>query len=129
MLRYELLTADSRIVAQAVVFPDGHTVARWFGSQRHTTIRDTPAGIAWIHGLTEPGTGPRRFELHRYTDVSGVSGEGVVASGAVWADGVVLIRWNGDRPSTVEWRSLDDAIAVHGHGGATRIAWIDGDED
>jgi hypothetical protein len=68
----------------------------------------------------------RRFELVRHTDVSRISGTGVVAHGVVWPDNSVSIRWCGARPSTVFWSSLADAEAVHGHGGATEFRWLDG---
>jgi hypothetical protein len=83
---------------------------------------------------------PRRFELHRDLDVSGVSGTGIVAVGTqfpdpaevVFPDGQVLslppgwcrITWLSEHRSTVLWASVRDAIAVHGHGGATRIVWV-----
>ncbi|MCQ6250884.1 hypothetical protein [Streptomyces malaysiensis] len=70
-------------------------------------------------------TQPRRFHLQRDTDISGVSGTGRVADGVLWSDGTVAVRWLGDRPSTVAWLSLDDALHVHGHDGATRIVWDD----
>lgn len=57
----------------------------------------------------------RRFYLQRDTDVTGASGIGRVADGVLWPDGTVSVHW--DR--------LEDAEAVHGHGGATRIVWID----
>jgi hypothetical protein len=63
----------------------------------------------------------KTFRLYRDRDVSGVSGTGVVADGVQFDDGVVVIRWRGPQRSTVVWNSLADAIAVHGHGGATRI--------
>ncbi|WP_234374034.1 hypothetical protein [Streptomyces scabiei] len=68
---------------------------------------------------------PRRFHLQRDTDVSGVSGTGRVANGVLWPDGAVSLRWIGARPSVVFWDRLEDAEAVHGHGGATRIVWDD----
>jgi hypothetical protein len=37
----------------------------------------------------------------------------------------VVIRWRGSRPSTVVWPNLDDAVAVHGHNGATVVRWLD----
>jgi hypothetical protein len=67
----------------------------------------------------------RRFHLQRDHDVSGVSGTGKVAEGTLWSDGTVSVRWLGDRPSTVNWASIDDALHVHGHGGHTRIVWED----
>lgn len=68
---------------------------------------------------------PRRFQLQRHLDISGVSGVGVVAHGIQWADGAVTIRWLGPSPSTVIWESVDAAMRVHGHGGATELLWVD----
>ncbi|CBG73091.1 putative phage protein [Streptomyces scabiei 87.22] len=73
--------------------------------------------------MTAPLTFGRPFVLQRDHDVSGVSGVGIVADGCCWPDGTVAIRWRGDKPSTVFWDRLDDAIAVHGHGGSTRVVW------
>ncbi|MFI0929605.1 hypothetical protein ACH4TP_37640 [Streptomyces sp. NPDC021012] len=66
---------------------------------------------------------PRVFRLQRHTDISGVSGLGHIADGIQWPDGTVTIRWRGPRPSTVHWNSLDDALAIHGHNGATEAIW------
>jgi hypothetical protein len=72
--------------------------------------------------LPEAGS---RFALVRHTDVTGISGTGVVAWGIVWPDGSVDIRWRGSRPSSVHWDNLDDPTTIHGHGGATEFVWID----
>lgn len=68
---------------------------------------------------------PRRFHLVRSEDVSGVSGTGIVAEGAQWSDGTVTVRWFGEHSSVVQWRSRDDALAIHGHDGRTRLLWLD----
>jgi hypothetical protein len=80
----------------------------------------------------------RRFELHRDLDVSGISGEGVIADGVVYdhpfvvtlperplvlEPGWCVITWRGEHCSTALWRSVDDAMAIHGHHGATRLVW------
>lgn len=67
----------------------------------------------------------RTFEFQRDRDLTGVSGTGVVADGVVFDDGVAVVRWRGDRRSTVVWSSVEEAIAVHGHDGATRLVWTD----
>lgn len=67
----------------------------------------------------------RRFHLLRHTDITGVSGTGIVADGILWPDGTASLRWRGERPSTVHWDRIADATAVHGHGGATQIVWTD----
>ena len=67
----------------------------------------------------------RRFELHRDHDVSGVSGTGLVAEGASFSDGVAVVRWLTDIRSTVVWEDVTAVEKVHGHGGMTRIVWLD----
>lgn len=74
----------------------------------------------------EPSAQSRRFELHRDLDVTGISGTGVVADGVDFPDGLVVVHWRGRRPSTVTWQGgISDVVAVHGHGGHTRIVWLD----
>ncbi|WP_203433399.1 hypothetical protein [Jiangella asiatica] len=68
---------------------------------------------------------PRRFALVRHVDYTGVSGVGVVAYGVVFGDGQVALRWSSTHPATSLWASLDDLMAVHGHGDATSIEWLD----
>jgi hypothetical protein len=68
----------------------------------------------------------KAFYLLRHEDVSGVSGEGVVADGVVFDDGVTVIRWRSGRPqaqSTVVWDNVEDAIAIHGHDGKTELVY------
>ncbi len=68
-------------------------------------------------------TRPRTFALLRDEDVTGASGTGHVADGIQFSDGTVVLRWIHQHASTVVWSSIDDAIAVHGHDGRTRIEW------
>jgi hypothetical protein len=65
----------------------------------------------------------KTFILYRDKDVSGVSGTGAVAEGVQFGDGVVVLRWRGEHASTVVWASIDDALAIHGHDGLTRVVW------
>lgn len=67
----------------------------------------------------------RRFQLIRNADKTGVSGTGIVAEGVQFSDGTVVLRWHGETGSTVVWASIDDAIKIHGHDGATLIGWMD----
>lgn len=99
--------------------------------------------VATVHLPPHPDDRPTRgaaviefacpFVFQRDTDITGVSGTGTVADGVIWPDGSVAVRWRGERPSTVVWGSLADAVAVHGHDGATRVVWADapttGDDD
>ncbi|HSI94249.1 MAG TPA: hypothetical protein VK925_12170 [Jiangellaceae bacterium] len=68
---------------------------------------------------------PRRFALIRHIDYTGVSGIGVVAYGVAFADGQVVLRWCSSHPATSMWTSIEDMLAVHGHGEATSVEWID----
>lgn len=61
----------------------------------------------------------------RYEDRSGVSGTGIVAHGVEFADGAVAVRWCGEFPSTSTWESVAAVVAIHGHGGATEVRWVD----
>ncbi len=68
---------------------------------------------------------PHLFHLQRDVDVTGASGTGRVADGVLWPDGAVTLRWRGPRASTVHWDRIEDAEAIHGHGGHTTIVWDD----
>lgn len=77
--------------------------------------------------VTGGGALARRFRLVRHTDVSGISGTGVVCHGVEFPDGTVVLRWcaPGRPSSTVVWASIDAVEEIHGHDGATEIEWID----
>jgi hypothetical protein len=69
----------------------------------------------------------RRFHLQRDTDVSGVSGTGIVAEGVEFSNGVVALHWTSDYPTSVVFhhRGIESVEAIHGHTGLTRIVWLD----
>lgn len=75
-----------------------------------------------------------RFQLVRDVDVTGISGEGVVADGVEFWDGTVALRWRsvgdehaarGVRPTTVLHQDIRSVEALHGHNGATMVRWLD----
>jgi hypothetical protein len=68
----------------------------------------------------------RRFTLVRRRDLTGVSGTGVVAHGCVFPDGSCALRWASDLKSTAVYDSIGTLEAIHGHGGATLVEYIDG---
>ena len=80
------------------------------------------------------GPATRTFTLIRDTDITGLSGTGPVAHGAVFPDGTTVIRWReldpdtpnyqrGVRATTVIFPNPAAVDALHGHAGATRIAY------
>jgi hypothetical protein len=68
---------------------------------------------------------PRRFQLVRSVDVSGISGVGIVAWGVQFPDGKIVTRWNGEIAQVSVWDQIEDVIAIHGHEGTTVCQWID----
>jgi hypothetical protein len=69
--------------------------------------------------------GVRRFVMVRERDLTGVSGTGIVAEGAMFSNGLSIIRWVREPHAVGMYQSVSDLIAVHGHGGATQIHFID----
>ena len=67
----------------------------------------------------------RRFVLERSEDASGVSGTGIVAEGVIYSNGFVGLTWLSHLASHAFYHSLDVMEAIHGHGGKTKIVFID----
>lgn len=67
----------------------------------------------------------RRFIFQRNEDVSGMSGTGIVAEGVQFTDGTVAVRWRSMMASHVIYPNVHAAKHILGHGGATRLKWID----
>lgn len=67
----------------------------------------------------------RRFVLDRTQDPSGVSGLGLVAEGVAFTDGSVVLRWGSEHRSMGMYSSIEDVEYIHGHGGTTRVRWLD----
>lgn len=70
--------------------------------------------------------GLKRFVLERVEDETGVSGTGIVAEGVQFSDGVCSMRWSSSWPSSVvHYEGIEAVEHVHGHGGKTKIVWLD----
>jgi len=70
----------------------------------------------------------RRFHLVRDEDLSGVSGTGVVAEGVEFENGKVAICWTSKYHITSVIDNMHTLEKVHGHGGRSRVVWIDTEE-
>lgn len=66
----------------------------------------------------------KTFRLVRHEDISGISGTGVVAEGVQWSNGQVTLCWLGEHSSVAVWPSLEDAMEIHGHSGATEAVFL-----
>jgi hypothetical protein len=67
------------------------------------------------------------FVLRRAEDVTGVSGTGIVADGALFpaaGQNKAVVRWRGERGSTVVWDRIQHVKEIHGHDGRTSIDLI-----
>ena len=67
----------------------------------------------------------KRFALNRLVDETGISGTGLVAEGVLFARGKVVLSWLTQHNSLGIYDSLAEMMAIHGHGGKTRIEWLD----
>jgi hypothetical protein len=67
----------------------------------------------------------RLFELHRDEDETGVSGVGIVAEGAQFGNGRVALCWLTEHTSVGVYDTMADLEVIHGHGGKTRVVWLD----
>lgn len=63
--------------------------------------------------------------MHRMEDVSGTSGTGVVAEGAIFTNTKVILSWLTIHKSMAIYDSLAEMEAIHGHDGRTKIVWDD----
>lgn len=68
----------------------------------------------------------RMFTLHRDVDETGISGTGLVAEGIEFYDGTCALHWVTRTASTAVYASLQDVLAIHGHGGKTRVVFVVG---
>ena len=65
----------------------------------------------------------RTFKLVRIIDDSGVSGTGVVAEGVLFSNDAVVISWLTEHQSLGIYPSMEELIAIHGHGGHTVVEY------
>lgn len=65
------------------------------------------------------------FQLYRETDISGVSGTGIVADGTVFENGWVALSFKSDYHGVNIYADLETVEKVHGHGGMTKIVLLD----
>lgn len=86
----------------------------------------------------ESGPAGRLFRLMRDKDETDVSGTGHVASGTVWPDGSVTLKWhtNGATGANINhYPSLGNMLGIHGHlskvwpyGYTTKVVYVENEE-
>lgn len=87
-------------------------------------MNDNPIA-AYLDSLPPASVSP--FVLRRHEDVTGVSGTGIVADGALFpaaGGSKAVVRWRGERGSTVTWDNLRHVQEIHGHDGRTAVEFI-----
>lgn len=65
------------------------------------------------------------FNLIRVEDESGVSGTGNVAQGVEFDDKTCVMRWLTKISSTAVYDNIESLIAIHGHGGKTKVLYVE----
>lgn len=120
-----MMEAHVRDGVEIVIFTD--RTSAWHKPQTDTIIfrfNEVPPGV---HTRKESMRAMRFFELVRTTDVSGVSGHGVVAEGVRFSDEMCAMRWLTEWPTSCPYDSPEHIEHIHGHGGATRLRWLKAD--
>lgn len=67
----------------------------------------------------------RRFYLQRNEDETGVSGEGIVGEGVEFTNGGCVMEWKTEFTSICIYENIKALEAIHGHGGKTKVVWVD----
>ncbi|MYR56020.1 hypothetical protein GTY54_07065 [Streptomyces sp. SID625] len=84
--------------------------------------------------MADTPTFPHTFIVQRNEDVTGVSGEGIVAEGVCFSDGWAVTHWLDrppmNEPKTEVWHNpgTEPFERISGHGGRTHIVWADEDQ-
>jgi hypothetical protein len=63
--------------------------------------------------------------LMRHRDVSGVSGEGAVATVCEFESGLTAVHWDSETPSVAIYTDVRHVLDLHGHKGATTLVLND----
>lgn len=119
------------MVGDGIVFRDGICAYQREGvemihvadSTRDVARMEVSVEIRWDN--TTPS---RRFQLHRHRDVGGLSGTGIVAEGIRFGDGQCAYRWLTSPCTTQIAPSITAVKSIHGHGGKTKIHWLDDEQ-
>ena len=67
----------------------------------------------------------RDFVLVREKDLTGCSGTGVVAEGAIFLDGQAVLKWLREPFALGIFASIEALLSVHGHEGNTYVQFVD----
>ena len=67
----------------------------------------------------------RDFILIREKAVTGRSGTGVIAEGAIFQDGQAVLKWLREPYALGIFASVEELLSVHGHEGNTYVQFMD----
>lgn len=65
------------------------------------------------------------YSLMRHHDITGISGEGHVATVVEFDDGHTVLHWDTATPSTTVYTDIRHITALHGHEGASTLEPLD----
>jgi hypothetical protein len=115
------MEAHVRDGVEIVLFTDRTSAWHKFNTDSTIVRLGRLPGDAELHTPKERMRAIGLMVLYRREDVSGVSGTGPVAEIGRFSDGVCAMRWLTATASTAIYSSLEELIAIHGHGGATEV--------
>lgn len=132
----KLLDENKNRLADGCVLPDGQLAISW--CTEHKTHGTYPDLFSFellqsrISGRTIESYKPSyeeicfgldiyTFQLVRDSDVTGVSGTGIVALGCDFPGNSCVLQWTSEIKSTFWYPSMETVKKLHGHDGKTRI--------
>jgi hypothetical protein len=70
-------------------------------------------------------SGMRLFYLHRKEDVSGTSGNGIVAEGVEFTNGQCVLHWLTQFSSIAVYPTIKELTNIHSHDGRTEVKYYE----
>jgi hypothetical protein len=119
------MEAHVRDDVEIVIFTD--RTSMWHKPTTDSFIIRNTAVPGEAHTRKERMRNIKFFDLCRTFDVSGTSGEGVVAEGAQYSDGTCALRWLTEWPTSCPYDSAEHIVHIHGHGEHTKLRWLKAD--
>lgn len=88
------------------------------------SMRKADAGLPTVRQVNPlTASRSRKFKLVRDDDETGISGEGVVAEGIEFSNGMCAMCWLTAMHSVAVYPNVRQLEAIHGHNGRARIVF------
>lgn len=132
---YEQEYSGERAIAEGVILPSKQVALVWRGENGTFVVfpdidsflniqNKIPNRNVHFGGFSPDGILLTTFTLVRALDVTGISGNGIIAYGASFGDHSAVLQWAGEQsiPSIAFYpKGIKQIESIHGHGGKTKI--------